>query len=248
VLASTVPAVQAYDPAFAYEVGAIVDAGIKRMYGGGTPDETDVFYYITLYNENYEMPELPDREGISEAIVEGLYKWASAPSGLSTPATLLFSGTAHTAAREAAAELAEHYDVAVELWSATSYKSLREEALAVERWNRLHPSHEPRVPRVAQILAESEGPIAAVSDFMKVVPEQIQRFVRDRTFVPLGTDGMGRSDTREALRRHFEIDTGHVVLAVLDGLLTDGKVDESVLEDAIARYDIEPDALDPYLS
>jgi pyruvate dehydrogenase E1 component len=248
VLASTVPFVQAYDPAFAYEVGAIVQAGMNRMFGGGPPEVTDVFYYITLYNENYEMPPLPDTPGLSEAIVEGLYKWADAPEGASIPATMLFSGTAHTAAREAAAELAEHYDVGVELWSATSYKSLREEALAAERWNRLHPSQEPRVPRVAQILGESKGPIIAVSDFMKMVPEQVQRFVPDRTFVPLGTDGMGRSDTREALRRHFEVDTGHVVLAVLDGLLADGKVDESILLDAIDRYDIDPDAVDPYLN
>jgi pyruvate dehydrogenase E1 component len=177
-----------------------------------------------------------------------MYKFGDAPSGPSIPATILFSGTAHTAAREAVTELAEHYDVAAELWSATSYKALREEALAAERWNRLHPSQEPKVPRVAQILADSQGPIVAVSDFMKIVPEQVQRFVPDRTFVPLGTDGMGRSDTREALRRHFEVDTGHVVLAVLDGLLADGKVDESVVEDAISRYDIDPEAIDPYWS
>src|SRR6056297_2842103 len=247
VLASTVPACQAYDPAFAYEVGAIVQAGMNRMYGGGPPEVTDVFYYITLYNENYEMPPLPDTPGLAEAIVEGLYKWADAPDGPSIPATILFSGTAYPAAREAVAELAEHYDVAAELWSATSYKSLREEGLAAERWNRLHPSQDPRTPRVAEILADSQGPIIAVSDFMKIVPEQVQRFVSDRTFVPLGTDGMGRSDTREALRRHFEVDTGHVVLAVLDGLLADGKVDESVVADAISRYDIDPDAVDPYL-
>ncbi|MGB0112644.1 MAG: pyruvate dehydrogenase (acetyl-transferring), homodimeric type [Ilumatobacteraceae bacterium] len=245
VLASTVPSVQAYDPAFAYEVGAIVQAGINRMFGGGPPEETDVFYYITLYNENYDMPPLPDTPGLSEQILEGLYKWSDAPDGPSIPATILFSGTAHIAARAAAAELAEHYDVGAELWSATSYKALREEALAAERWNRLHPSQEPRMPRVAQILADSQGPITAVSDFMKIVPEQVQRFIHDRTFVPLGTDGMGRSDTREALRRHFEIDTGHVVLAVLDGLLADGKVDESVVEDAIRRYDIDPEAIDP---
>jgi pyruvate dehydrogenase E1 component len=189
---------------------------------------------------------MPDTPGLAEAIVEGLYKWAEAPAGASIPATILFSGTAHSAAREAAAELAEHYGVGAELWSATSYKALREEALATERWSRLHPSQEPRTPRVAQILEPSRGPIVAVSDFMKIVPEQIQRFVPDRTFVPLGTDGMGRSDTREALRRHFEVDTGHVVLAVLDGLLADGKVDESVVADAIARYDIDPDAVDPY--
>jgi pyruvate dehydrogenase E1 component len=248
VLASTVPAVQAYDPAFAYELGAIVQAGLNRMYGGGPASETDVMYYITLYNENYEMPAMPDTPGLAEAIIEGLYRFAEAPAGATIPATILFSGSAHTAAREAAAELAEHYDVGAELWSATSYKALREEALAAERWNRLHPSQEPKVPRVAQILADSQGPITAVSDFMAIVPEQVQRFVHDRTFVPLGTDGMGRSDTREALRRHFEVDTGHVVLAVLDGLLADGKVSEDVVEDAIARYDIDPEAIDPYLA
>ncbi len=249
LLASTVPAVQAYDPAFAYEVGAIVDAGIKRMYGGGTPDETDVFYYITLYNENYVMPELPDREGIADAIVEGLYTWADAPDGNDlTPATILFSGSAQGAARAAATDLAEHYGVGAELWSATSYKSLREEALSAERYNRLHPSAEARVPRVAQLLADSAGPITAVSDFMTAVPEQVRRFIPDRTFIPLGTDGMGRSDTREALRRYFEIDTGHVVVSVLSGLLREGKVEASVVADAIDRYDIDPDAVDPFLS
>ncbi len=248
VLASTVPPVQAYDPAFAYEVGAIVQAGFKRMYGGGPPDETDVFYYITLYNENYEMPALPDTPGLAESIVEGLYRFADAPDGGRHRATILFSGSAHTAARQAAVDLAEHYGVAAELWSATSYKALRDEALGAERWNRLHPSQEARVPRVAQILADSEGPITAVSDFMAAVPEQILRFLPDRTFVPLGTDGMGRSDTREALRRYFEIDTGHVVVGVLTGLLAEGNVDAATVDDAIARYDIDPEAVDPLLT
>ncbi|MEM8618725.1 MAG: pyruvate dehydrogenase (acetyl-transferring), homodimeric type [Actinomycetota bacterium] len=249
VLASTVPAVQAYDPAFAYEVAAVVQAGLHRMYGDGTPEETDVFYYITLYNENYEMPAMPDTPGLAESIVEGLYKWADAPDlgDHEKPATILFSGSAQGAARTAAADLAEHYGVAAELWSATSYKALREEALAAERWNRLHPSQDRRIPRVAQILDTSRGPITAVTDFMAAVPEQIERFIPDRTFVPLGTDGMGRSDTREALRRFFEIDAGHVVVAVLSGLLADGLVDAATVEDAIARYDIDPDAADPYI-
>jgi pyruvate dehydrogenase E1 component len=246
VLASTVPAVQAYDPAFAYEVGAIVNAGIKRMYGGGPPEETDVFYYITLYNENYEMPEQPATEGIEDAIVEGIYKFADAPEGADRRATLLFSGSAHTAAREAAVELAEHYGVGAELWSVTSYKALREEGLAAARWNRMHPSQTVRVPRVAEILNGSEGPITAVSDFMAIVPEQVQRFLPGRTFVSLGTDGMGRSDTRESLRRFFEIDTGHVVVGVLSGLLQTGEIEASVVEDAMARYDIDPDTVDPY--
>ncbi|MFK8023695.1 MAG: pyruvate dehydrogenase (acetyl-transferring), homodimeric type, partial [Ilumatobacter sp.] len=250
VLASTVPAVQAYDPAFAYEVGAIVQAGIERMYGDGSPVETDVFYYITLYNENYEMPVLPDTEGLAEQINEGIYKFADAPDGTdsSKASTILFSGVAHVAAREAVAELAEHYGVGAELWSVTSYKALREDGLAAERHNRLHPSGDPRTPIIAQRLAESNGPITAVSDFMAIVPDQIRQFVDHRTFTTLGTDGMGRSDTREALRRFFEIDTGHVVVGVLSGLLAEGKVEASVVEDAIRRYDIDPDAIDPWKS
>jgi len=253
VLASTVPPVQAYDPAFAYEVGAIVKSGIERMYGARSTEnggdlDPDVIYYITLYNENYPMPPLPEgRESeFEEGAVRGLYRWAEAPEGPSKRATILFSGISHTAAREAAEELAEHYDVATELWSATSYKKLREEALAVERTNRLHPSAEPQVPLVTELLSASEGPIAAVSDFMKAVPEQIARFVpAGRPFHVLGTDGMGRSDTREALRRFFEIDTGHVVVAVLTGLLETGEIDASVVQDAIERYGIDPDAHDP---
>ena len=191
------------------------------------------------------MPAMPDTPGLGEAIVEGLYRFAEAPDGPSKRATILFSGTAHLAAQAAAADLAEHYDVAAELWSATSYKALREEALATERWNRLHPSQEQRTPRVAQLLADSSGPITAVTDFMMAVPDQVRRFLPDRTFTVLGTDGMGRSDTREALRHHFEVDAGHVVVGVLSGLLAEGAVDAAIVEDAIARYDIDPDAADP---
>jgi pyruvate dehydrogenase E1 component len=249
LLASSVPAVQAYDPAFAYEVGAIVKAGLERMYGPGTPEhERDVFYYLTLYNENYVMPAIPEDRAaeFEEGAVRGLYRWAAAPEGHSRRATILFSGSAHGAARAAAAELAEHYDVAVELWSATSYKALREEAMAVERWNRLHPSQERQTPLVTRLLADSEGPITAVSDFMQMVPEQIGRYVPDgRPFHVLGTDGMGRSDTREALRRFFEIDAGHVVVGVLTGLLDSGVVDAATVDDAISRYDIDPEAVDP---
>ncbi len=252
VLASTVPSVQAYDPAFAYELGAIIKAGIERMYGPDSPEaERDSIYYLTLYNENYEMPALPDDPdaalAIEEGAVRGLYRWAEAADGPSKRATILFSGISHTAARAAAADLAEHYDVGAELWSATSYKKLREDALAAERHNRLHPSGEPRTPIVSSLLAESQGPITAVSDFMKIVPEQIARFApNDRPFNILGTDGMGRSDTRESLRRFFEIDAGHVVVATLAGLLESGAIDASVVDDAIRRYDIDPDAVDPY--
>jgi pyruvate dehydrogenase E1 component len=243
VLASTVPPVQSYDPAFAYEVGAIVQAGIHRMY---SPDSTDpdVFYYITLYNENYPMPAIP--EGLDPAhIVRGLYRWQAAPEGPERRATVLFSGSASGAARAAAQELLDQHGIGVELWSATSYKALRDDALAAERWNRLHPDQAPRTPIVAEVLADAQGPIVAVTDFMKIVPEQVARFLPGRTFVPLGTDGMGRSDTREALRRYFEVDAGHVVVGVLSALLAEGKAGADEVHAAMARHGIDADAADP---
>jgi pyruvate dehydrogenase E1 component len=238
-----VPPCQAYDPAFAYEVAAIVQAGIHRMYDPASTDP-DVFYYITLYNENYAMPAMP--EGLDPAdIVRGLYKWQAVPEGAPVQASLLFSGSAQGAARAAATELAEHFGVHVELWSATSYKLLREEALATERWNRLHPTDTPRTPVIADLLGSGSTPIVAVTDFMKIVPEQIARFVH-RPFVPLGTDGMGRSDTREALRRYFEVDAGHVVVAVLASLAAQGAIDPAAVRAAMERYGIDPETPDPY--
>ncbi len=162
------------------------------------------------------MPPRP--EGVSdEDIVAGLYRWAAAPEGVEHRASIVFSGSAHSAARAAQAELAEHHGVGVDLWSATSYKSLREEALAAERLRRLDPGATVPTPRVTRLLGEGAGPVVAVSDFMKIVPEQVARFV-PRPFVPLGTDGFGRSDTREALRRFFEVDAAHVVVATLSAL------------------------------
>ena len=243
VLASTVPPCQAFDPAFAYEVATIVQAGIQRMYG---PDSTDrdVFYYVTLYNENYPMPAMP--EGLDPAdIMRGLYRWQAAAGDFQRRATLLFSGSAQGAARAAALELMEQHGIGVDLWSATSYKALREEALATERRNRLHPDQPAQTPLVAQLLAESAGPIVAVTDFMKIVPEQIARFVPGRTFLPLGTDGMGRSDTREALRRHFEVDAGHVVVGVLSALAAEGAASPDEVRAAIARHGIDTEAIDP---
>ena len=145
----------------------------------------------------------------------------------------------------AQAELAEHYGVGAELWSATSYKKLREDALDVERWNRLHPTEAPRVAPVTAKLESSAGPIVAVSDFMMIVPDQVSRW-SPRSFTPLGTDGFGRSDTREALRRFFEIDMPHVVLAVLDGLVRDGELESSVVADAIARYGLDTERANPF--
>src|SRR3954447_14586443 len=249
VLASTVPTCQAYDPAFAYEMSAIIRHGIERMYGNGGAggDDSDVFYYLTIYNENYVQPSKP--EGVDDGIMRGLYKWADAPDGPSRRATILFSGSAQKAAREAQGELAEQFDVAVELWSATSYKALREDALSTERWNRLHPQDDAQTPFVTSALASSTGPVIAVTDFMKAVPDQIARWVPEgRTFLPLGTDGFGRSDTREALRRFFETDTAHVVVAVLSALASAGEATADEVAKAIRHYGIDADAPDPRVS
>ena len=239
LLASTVPNLRAYDPAFAYEVASIIADGIPRMYG---EDAEDVFYYITLYNENYAMPAKP--EGVDEGIIRGLYRFADAPEGPARKATILFSGTASQAALEAQRLLAADHDVAAELWSATSYKALREDALSVERWNRLHPTMTPRRGYVTEVLEAASGPIVAVTDFMKAVPDQIARWVPGH-FIPLGTDGFGRSDTREALRRHFETDAANVVVAVLDGLAAVGEAKSEEVESAIELYGIDAEAPDP---
>jgi pyruvate dehydrogenase E1 component len=239
LLASTLPNVVAYDPAFAYELAVIVRDGIRRMYG--EPQE-DIFYYITLYNEAYQHPAMP--AGSASGIVKGLYKWQEAPEGHDHRAAILFSGSAHTAASAARDALAEHYGVSAELWSATSYKSLREDALATERWNRLHPDQETRVPYVSEILSEVNGPIVAVTDYMKAIPDQVARWMPG-SFTALGTDGFGRSDSRQALRRFFEIDEGHIVTAVLSALSDEGKLEPKVVIDAIERYGIETEALPP---
>ncbi|MDQ3575453.1 MAG: pyruvate dehydrogenase (acetyl-transferring), homodimeric type, partial [Actinomycetota bacterium] len=246
LLATTVPNVSAYDPAFAYEVAVIIRHGITAMYGD---EPEDRFYYITLYNENYEMPGMP--EGAEEGIVRGIYRFAPAPERREGPgrrAAILFSGPAYGAAMEAQRLLATDHDVAAECWSVTSYKALREEALETERWNRLHPEEAPRVPHVTQVLsAATEGPFVAVTDYMKAVPDQVARWVPGH-FTPLGTDGYGRSDDRPTLRRHFETDAAHVVVAVLKALADTGDAKAEEVADAIARYEIDAEAPDPRIA
>jgi pyruvate dehydrogenase E1 component len=244
LLASTVPVVRSYDPAFAFETALIVRDGLHRMYPDGDAARgEDLIYYLTLYNENYPMPAMPD--GVSEGVLAGLYRHAGAPEVGGPSATILFSGTSFAAAAEAQQDLAEHYGVGAELWSATSYQQLRSEAIEVERWNRLHPGDTPRVPWVTQQLERSAGPIVAVSDWMRSVPDQIARWV-PRRWSSLGTDGFGRSDTREALRRFFETDAAHVVLAVLTELVAEGALVPAALDDALARYSIATEDAPPW--
>ena len=236
VLASTIPSCQAYDPAFAYEVATIVKHGINRMYG---TNPADIFYYITLYNENIAMPARPAH--VSDAdIINGLYRFNS----LSTPAhaTLLFSGTAYVESAKAVEILRDSYNIAVDLWSATSYKSLRDDMIEVERWNRLHPTETPRASIVSSLLGDDTTPVVAVTDFMRIVPEQIASAVPHRRFIALGTDGMGRSDTRDALRRFFETDAAHIVVAVLTSLIGSHGITAQTVADAIADLGIDPES------
>jgi pyruvate dehydrogenase E1 component len=255
VLALTLPNVRAYDPSFAYEVAAIVKDGINAMYG---PNAEDIFYYLTVYNENYPMPALPDGEEgqrVIDGALRGLYRYAEPaavqsrldPGGAENAprrATILFSGTSWQAVERARELLATDWNVSAETWSATSYKNLREDALEVERWNRLHPAETPRTPYVTRALTTASGPIVAVTDYMKAVPDQISRFV-NVPFTPLGTDGFGRSDTRETLRRHFEVDAEHIVVAVLSLLATNGAAKQDEVSLAISAYGINPEAPDP---
>jgi pyruvate dehydrogenase E1 component len=255
VLASTVPNLLAYDPAYAYELAVIIRDGLRRMY----QEREDVFYYITLYNENYPMPPKP--EGVDEGILKGLYKYRAAPEAGAQPAPdtsaggggeakarprahLLGSGSLLREALRAQEILAERYGVAADVWSATSYKALRTDALEVERWNMLHPGAEPRQPYVVSLFAGEDTPLIAVSDFMKLVPDQIARWLPGRLF-SLGTDGFGRSDTREALRRFFEVDAECIVVATLLSLAQRGAVDRKLAGQAIADLGVDAEKVDP---
>jgi pyruvate dehydrogenase E1 component len=237
VLATSVPNVLAYDPAFAYEVATIVREGIRRMYERGE----DIFYYLTIYNENHAMPPMPpDSE---DGILRGLYLFREAPNGRQHRAALLGSGCILQQALRAQELLADRFDIAADVFSVTSYQQLRNEALEAERWNRLHPDGRPRIPYVARAL-EGRGPIIAVSDYMKIVPDQIARWA-PQPFVPLGTDGFGRSDTREALRRHFEIDPEHIAVATLWSLAASEQLSPSAVTSAIEDLGIDPELVDP---
>ena len=238
-LAATVPACQVYDPAFAYELGVIVRDGIKRMY----VDNEDIFYYLTIYNENYEQPPMP--EGVETGILEGMYRWSEGVEGVETAATILFSGPTQAAARQAQTDLASMWGIGTDLWSVTNYKRLREQALEVERWNRFHPLQEYRTPQITENLSGHSGPVIAVSDYIRGVPELVGRFI-NRPFNVLGTDGYGRSDDREALRGFFETNAANVSVAVLSNLAAVGRVDASTVADAIKFYGIETDNEPPW--
>ena len=248
LLASANPAAMVYDASFAYEVAIVVEDAIRRTMG---PDPEDRFWYLTLYNENYRMPAIPtgpEGDAVRRGIVDGLYRFAAPPEEAGPRrATICFSGPMWQMAMEARDLLAERWGVAVDTWSATSWTSLRTDALSAERSNRLHPTEPPRVPLVTKALSGGTGPVVAVTDYMRAVPDQVSRWI-GRPFTSLGTDGFGRSDARSALRRHFEVDTGHVVVAVLAGLAATGDADPSEVAKAIRQFGIDPDVEEPFLS
>ncbi len=246
VLASVVPTCRAYDPSFAYEVAALVRSGLARMYPADG-DGLDEYWYLTVYNEPWVMPAQPD-DIDDDTIVAGMYRYADAPDlGPDKPTvSLLFSGSAHAAAGAARDALAAQ-GVAAELWSVPGWKQVREDALEVERWNRLHPGGPSRAPLFTRLLADGTGPVVAVSDFMRSVPDQLARFTPPgRPWVSLGTDGFGRSDDRPALRRFFEVDAAHVEVAALSALASQGAVAPDVVLDALHRHDIDPDVAAPW--
>jgi pyruvate dehydrogenase E1 component len=240
VMASTIPTLIAYDPAFGYEIAVIIAEGLRRMYQEGE----DVFYYLTLYNENYSMPPMP--EGVEDGILKGLYKFKTGPDGKKHKAQILGSGPILNEALRAQEILAKEYDVSADVWSATSYKLLRNDALRVQRWNMLHPEEPPRQNYVQQLLEKEQGPFVAVSDYMKIVPDQIAPWVPGG-LTTLGTDGYGRSDTRPTLRRFFEVDAELTVIATLYALAQKGAVPKQAVSKAIRDLGVDPEKAHPYL-
>ena len=236
--ASTVPTCHSYDPAYAYEIAVIVRDGIRRMYENGE----DRFYYITVYNENYAQPPMP--EGAEDGILRGMYRFQPAAGGKKAQVHLFGSGPILNEALRAQTELAEKYGVAADVWSVTSYNELRREALDVERWNRLNPAETPRRPYVLTALDDHEGPIVAVSDYMKIVADQISPWLAGR-LTALGTDGFGRSDNREYLRKHFEISASAIAAAALSALAREGKFDKARAAQAVVELGLNPDSPDP---
>ncbi|MDX1643505.1 MAG: pyruvate dehydrogenase (acetyl-transferring), homodimeric type, partial [Thermoanaerobaculia bacterium] len=238
---STVPNCVSYDPTYAYELAVVMQDGLRRMYG----ENENVFYYITLSNEAYQQPALP--EGVEEGIRKGMYllrEEAEAAEG-APRVQLLGSGAILREVLEAADLLAADCGVAADVWSVPSFTELRRDGLSVDRRNRLHPGDERRQSYIEECLGGRSGPVIASTDYMRTVADQIRNWVPGR-YVTLGTDGFGRSDTRETLRRFFEVDRHHVVVAALWALAEEGTVERDKVAEAIERYDIEVGTEDPW--
>jgi pyruvate dehydrogenase E1 component len=242
LLSLAVPNLVSYDPAFAFEIAVIIEDGIRRMYVDGE----SVFFYITVMNEQYEM--LPMPPGSKEGILKGLYLLrTSTKKKAKARAQLLGSGAILNEVLAAQQILAERYNVAADVWSVTSYQELYRDGHAADRWNRLHPGERPRVPYVTKCLAATDGCIVAASDYLKVLPDAIDRWT-GRPVTALGTDGFGRSEGRASLRDFFEVDAKHIVLATLADLARAGKMDVAIAQQAVADLGIDPEKLNPAIS
>ncbi len=242
VLASTIPTLQAYDPAFAYELAVIIRDGIRRMY----EEHEDIFYYITVQNENYPMPPMPKRRGVKEGILKGIYKFKPSRKRRAGHHVHLFgSGSIMNEVLKAQQMLEERYNIAADVWSVTSYKALRQDALDTERWNMLHPHAAPKKSFLEQTFAnEKPGVFVAASDYMKALPDSIAAWLPG-TLISLGTDGFGRSESRAALRDFFEVDERYVTLAALAALAKDGQLAREDVAEALSDLDIDPDKSNP---
>ena len=242
LLLSSVPTCVAYDPAFAYEVAVIIQDGIRRMY----EKQESIFYYLSVGNENYAMPAMP--QGVREGILKGLYRFKkSDKTNLPLRAHLFGSGAIMNQVLEAQKILEEKYQVATDVWSITSYNELRREGLQLERWNLLHPKEQPKIPYVTETLKNEPGVFVAASDYMKALPDSIRQWM-PKPFITLGTDGFGRSESRKALRDFFEVDSRYITFAALVGLLRENKIKSDVIEKAIKDLQINPEKLNPMVS
>jgi pyruvate dehydrogenase E1 component len=238
LFATAIPTCMAYDPAFGYEIAVIVREGIRRMYSA----QEDLFYYITLYNEPYPQPAMP--QGIEQGIIRGMYKFRAAAKRHPLRAHLFGSGPILREVLRAQELLESRYGVAADVWSVTSYKELRRDCLAVERWNMLHPTETPKKPYVSMLFEHEVGPFIAASDYVKSVPAQIAPWLPGGLFA-LGTDGFGRSETRQALRRFFEVDAESITVATLHALAERGKVKPELVARAIRELGVDPEKPNP---
>jgi pyruvate dehydrogenase E1 component len=241
LMALTIPTCRAYDPAFAYELAVIIEEGINAMYVRGE----ECFYYLTVYNESYDMPPLPG-EHVRDGIIRGLYPFRTVkPEKARHEVQILGSGVILNEALRAQQILADRFGVASTVYSATSYQMLRKDAIECERLNRLHPEAERQVPYVQQVLGKTAGPVVATSDYMRALPEQVAPYL-DGRLLALGTDGFGRSETRKELRRFFEVDAEHVAAAALYALAERGELDRAAVTKAIKDLGLNPDAPHPW--
>ena len=238
ILAGTVPNCVSYDPTFSYEVAVIVHHGLQRMF----VDQEDVFFYLTVMNENYSHPDMP--KGVEDGIKRGLYQFSKTARPGKKHVNLIGSGTIFKQAMTAAEMLKKDFGVTSDLWSATSFNELARDGADCERWNRLNPLKKPRVPYVTETLVKAKGPIIVATDYMRNYAEQVRAHIT-QPYTVLGTDGFGRSDSRVNLRRFFEVDANHIAAAAMVSLYRDGAVTKKDLEAALKKYDIDGDKQNP---